>query len=506
MRDTVENDTDDSPNEGKHGPGQGTHGPDPRDQSDPFYARLVASFCADSIVITDAEGLTEWVNPAFETLTGFRLDDMRGQKPGALLQGDDTDPNMIRQVGAAIRMRQPFRGEILNYTRDGVPYWIDMSIKPIFDAAGTHTHFISVERDITDRKKLETRTDNALARDAKRQKERSLIGITSEWLYAAKSMQELTRVVESAMRTIFPETSGALYVYSNSRDTLELNGAWGTQAQPDHLDPNDCWGLRRGRAYAYGTRAIEFPCDHMGEDPPPYICMPIIASGDTIGLLHMSFPDLIASDCGPDGVEEHLRSRFDLALLCAEQISLAIANVQLRQELRDQSTRDPLTNLWNRRWFLEAAHREINRAQIANDPVSLISFDVDHFKTFNDCHGHDAGDWVLKEVARLMINEFAETGHACRIGGEEFVVLLPNLDAKSAHGLAESFRLRLAQKPLSYGGTKLPQVTVSAGIAGYPDFGPEVVKLLKAADMALYKAKDAGRNTCLLADTGPNSA
>ncbi|MEL7025640.1 MAG: diguanylate cyclase [Pseudomonadota bacterium] len=459
-----------------------------------FFANLVANFCADSILITDAEGLTEWAYPAFVAMTGFTLEDMQGKKPGTVLQGKGTDPDTVAAIGRAIRARQPFRGEILNFTRDGEPYWIDMNIKPVFDASGHHTHFISVERDITDRKALEKRAEDALGLESHRQEERKMISLTSEWLYSSKSISELAQVVERSMGTIFPETEGQLYIYSNSRDTLDILCAWGGGEAPAHIDPNECWALRRGRAYSYGNSAIEFPCEHVQGDAPPYTCIPIIASGDTIGLMHIRFPLVSVENEARTSLDEYLESRRELCLLCAEQISLAIANVQLRQELEDQSTRDPLTNLWNRRWFLDTARKEFARAKQAETPVSIISIDVDHFKKFNDHHGHDAGDMVLREIGRLMISEFAETGHACRIGGEEFVVLLPEIDAKEAVTLANKYREVVADTELTYAGQKLPRLTISAGVADFPASGPDVTVVMKVADQMLYDAKDGGRN------------
>lgn len=462
--------------------------------TDGFFAQLVANHCSDSIVITDAAGLTLWTNPAFVDMTGFSLDDMLGKAPGSLLQGKDTNRDTVRRIGRAIRSRQPFRGEILNYTSDGTPYWIDMSIRPIFDDEGNHTHFISVERDITERIELQQQAEDARALETHRSEERRLIGMTSEWLYTAKSMDELTKVVETAMQTIFPETEGQLYTYSNSRDVLDLACSWASNAPNKTLDASDCWALRRGRIYAYGTRAIEFPCDHVETSDAPYVCIPIVASGDTIGLLHMLFPQFAASDRARADLESYLDGRREIALLCAEQISLAVANVQLRQELQDQSTRDALTGLWNRRWFLETASKELSIANSNDGELSLISIDVDHFKLFNDHHGHDAGDMVLKEVSQVMQAHFATIGHCCRIGGEEFVIVVPGAGEDHALSLADALRVEISETELTYAGQKLPPLTVSAGVASFPNLGPELVTLIKAADQALYSAKEMGRN------------
>src|SRR5690606_23949944 len=143
---------------------------------------------------------------------------------------------------------------------------------------------------------------------------------------------------------------GQLYIYSSSRDTLELAAQWGDGEPDAHIGAEDCWALRRGRAYSYGIKAIEFACGHVHGKDHPYFCLPIIAQGETIGLLHLCFSAFDRTLVPREFIETFMQQRWEVGLLCAEQISLAVANVQLRHELQDQSERDPLTNLWNRRW------------------------------------------------------------------------------------------------------------------------------------------------------------
>lgn len=479
---------------------------------DAFYAELVSRYCADSIVITDQSGNTEWVNDAFRHATGYSLCDAKGKPPCVLMQGPDTRTDTMAQIQMARQERRQFQTEILHYTKMGEPFWVELRINPVFDQTGKHTHFVEAERDITARKELELANSEANAQDQQRRIERKLVSQTSEWLYSSKSLDELLRVVEVSMQKIFPEAAGELYVYSNSRDTLDLVAAWGdNQGTHKHIAPDTCWGLRRGRAYAYGSTAIEFPCDHHHAEDSPSICMPITAQGETIGLLHLSFLSISISQMGPDVVEHYLSLRRELALVCAEQISLSVANVKLRQELHDQSTRDPLTSLWNRRWFLETATNQLKRAQERAHGLSIISLDVDHFKKFNDNHGHDAGDVVLREIGTLMSQHFVENAHPCRIGGEEFCVLCTEMGLDDALDLAETFRRTVSAHTVKYGRELLPQVTVSAGVASYPDDGVEVLTLMKTADMALYLAKERGRNqivasTALKQDLPPPSS
>ncbi len=156
-----------------------------------FYSRLVADHSTDSIVVTDTDGLFVWANKAFRRLTGYTLDEVRGQKPGAVLQGPDTDPSTINTISSALKERGPVRAEIYNYSKAGDGYWIELSITPIFDKSGKHTHFMAIERDISERRALEQRNENILKSEEHRQSERRLLAQTSEWLYSAKSLEEL---------------------------------------------------------------------------------------------------------------------------------------------------------------------------------------------------------------------------------------------------------------------------------------------------------------------------
>ncbi len=460
------------------------------------FAELALRHGGDGVIVTDAERRTLWVNAAFMALTGYKLEEVLGKDPGALLQGPETDPTTIQMIRDSTQHRRELRCEILNYTRAKVPYWVDLRIVPVHDRTGRHTHFVSTLRDISERKELEEQNERMRQSETMRQAERQLLALTSEWLYSARSSDELMMVLRRAMHTLIPEADGALYVYANSRDTLDLCAHWGTA--PDfvaQISPDECWALRRGRAYSYGLKAIEFPCDHVhGDSAPPFFCLPIIAHGETIGLLHLRFDGFEEGGLLRHMRKEVLRNRWELGLICAEQISLAIANVRLRQELEDQSVRDALTGLWNRRWFLDTGQREFARMRAAGAPLTLICFDVDHFKRFNDQHGHDAGDTVLREVGALMREHFHGQAQPCRLGGEEFVVLCTGTSVDGARDLACGFGAALRQLSLNHDGQTLPTVTVSAGIAAFPQHGDTVLRLLKSADMALYAAKEAGRD------------
>lgn len=341
----------------------------------------------------------------------------------------------------------------------------------------------------------ETRAKQALVGEQVRQREMSLLSELDEWLQSCQSLAELFQIVTAFMGRILPQTSGELYVYSNSRDVLDGACHWNGPGAIDHIQPDACWSLRRGRPYEFGSGTISMPCAHVeqqlsGAAAQNYVCLPIIAHGDTVGLLHIKFNE------DRDEASTELQSldprRF--AIQCAEHISLAIANVRLRDELRDQSTKDVLTGLFNRRYFMETMRGELGRAQRNNSEVAIISFDADKFKTFNDNHGHDAGDVVLREIAECMRATFSKDDVLCRFGGEEFCVLMPETTLEAAFEAAEKFRRAVEAVSIIYSGSKLPPVTISGGVAAFPADAKSLQDLLAAADQALYKAKANGRN------------
>lgn len=327
-----------------------------------------------------------------------------------------------------------------------------------------------------------------------------LLSELDEWLQCCKSLEELYEIVGAFMAKLLPETSGELYIYSNSRHVLEGACSWNCKGALEQIEPDACWALRRGRAYQFGRGSIAFPCGHIKEQQTQispdlsYLCLPIVAHGDTVGMLHVKV--LEAEQCAQssDMLRRRYPDMYEFTVQCAEHISLAIANVKLRDELRDQSIRDPLTGLYNRRYFLDMLRNEVSRAEKKRDQIGLISFDADKFKSFNDNHGHDAGDIVLQAIGETIRTTFANGEVACRLGGEEFSIMLPSASMEKTKWEAERLRANIESLHIRYENNELPPVTISAGVAVFPDNGRLASELLKAADVALYVAKGRGRN------------
>jgi diguanylate cyclase (GGDEF)-like protein len=285
-----------------------------------------------------------------------------------------------------------------------------------------------------------------------------------------------------------------LFAHARSVEVLELNSSrnlvtrlagWGDSPTLP-FDPSLCWGLRRGRPYAVLDTSSEVCCGHL-PDPPTkgYTCIPLLAQGETIGVLH-------ASGTPSPSPKESLGRRQVLATI-AEQLGLTLGNIRLRERLRNQSIRDPLTGLFNRRYFEETLTRELAHCARRGQNLGVMILDVDHFKAFNDASGHDVGDSVLRGLAGLLDMEFRASDFACRYGGEEFAVVL--LDASLNDTLLRAETLRQKVKRAGH-------ITLSIGVASFPAQGADVTSLVRAADQAMYRAKEAGRDRVV----GPTDA
>jgi diguanylate cyclase (GGDEF)-like protein len=178
----------------------------------------------------------------------------------------------------------------------------------------------------------------------------------------------------------------------------------------------------------------------------------------------------------------------------AERISMALANLRLRDVLRDQSIRDPLTGLFNRRYMEATLERELRRAARDNQSLAFLMIDIDHFKMFNDTFGHQAGDILLRAVGEFLGHGTREEDVACRFGGEEFVLILADTSLEIAYRRAEVLREELARLAVQHKGQTLGKITMSVGIAAFPEHGTSSEELIRKSDTALYKAKEDGRD------------
>jgi diguanylate cyclase (GGDEF)-like protein len=224
----------------------------------------------------------------------------------------------------------------------------------------------------------------------------------------------------------------------------------------------------------------------------------MVAQGNTVGVLHLEFKS--AAELRYDsGTESFRESRQRLAISAASQIALSLASLQLRETLREQAMRDPLTLLFNRRFLEESLARELQLAARKMQSIAVLFLDLDHFKRFNDTFGHDAGDMVLQSLADLFRTFFRASDICCRYGGEEFAIILPESSSHDAAIRADALRSEVKSLRLQYKKQTLGQLTLSVGVAAFPEHGSTSAELLKIADQCLYESKSRGRDVVTVA-------
>ncbi|CZH32978.1 diguanylate cyclase [Legionella pneumophila] len=312
----------------------------------------------------------------------------------------------------------------------------------------------------------------------------------SDIMLACGSQEELSDVMAKYSQRLLQFSSGYLFIMHPSKNYLEKAASWGNP-QPHDLTftPEQCWAIRLGRIHYAGSSRIELMCSHtmFAEQPElSLLCVPLMAQNDIYGLLYLEVGLKF------DENQQLLITAF------AELTALALANVRLRENLRYQSIRDPLTGLYNRRYLEDFLFKQLHQAERTKASFAILMLDLDHFKKINDTFGHDAGDLVLKELGQILNSDIRLGDIAARYGGEEFVLLLYDIDAQAAKMKAENLRSAISNLQVKYGAQPVGQITASIGISVYPDDAKSPAEVIEAADKALYQAKNKGRNKVIL--------
>ncbi|STX51846.1 sensor histidine kinase [Legionella busanensis] len=322
-------------------------------------------------------------------------------------------------------------------------------------------------------------------------KQITLLVEMSDIMLASNSQEELSEVMSKYSARLLNFASGYLYVMHPSKNYLEIISRWGEPTSQDTtFVPEQCWAIRLGRKHhVSSSNRSELICSHIKISNPEqnaFLCVPLMAQNDIYGLLYL---ELVRN--GADILDENHKLLINAF---AELAALALANVRLRENLRYQSIRDPLTGLYNRRYLEDFLFKHVHQAERAKTTFSVLMLDLDHFKKINDSYGHDAGDAVLKELGRILQGIIRIGDIAARYGGEEFVVAFYDIDHKTTLTRAESIRQAVLRLQVRYGAQQVGPITVSIGVAMYPGDGRTPTELVEAADKALYTAKHNGRN------------
>ncbi|QQE65610.1 hypothetical protein GFS31_22980 [Leptolyngbya sp. BL0902] len=382
---------------------------------------------------------------------------------------------------------EPYHREF-HYSHDGIESWFETIAVKLGDGfAVTFRNVTTLKQSEQKLQQVNQQLEDRVADLDQRHAEMLILSEISDFLQACSTVEEACHTITNLVAALFPDCAGGIFITRASHNRLEMVSGWG-DALPSKTDfePHHCWGLRRGRMHYVGQDRLSLRCHHIPADAAleTTLCIPMMAQGETLGLLHLS-------TATPGSLPE---PKQQLARTLAEQVGMAIANLKLQETLRHQSIRDPLTGLYNRRYLEEMLTQEIVRAQRKQHALGVILLDIDHFKQFNDTFGHDAGDCVLQQVGTLLRENVRNSDIACRYGGEEMILILPEANLAETSDRAEMLRVAISQLCPHHHGQSLGTITASLGVAAFPHHGHTVEALIKIADEALYQAKTAGRN------------
>ncbi|MBI5354422.1 MAG: sensor domain-containing diguanylate cyclase [Chloroflexi bacterium] len=354
--------------------------------------------------------------------------------------------------------------------------------------------------------KAQTAIEEAAAEQkalARHQEDFRLLNEMGNELRICPTVAESYTVIANYAQRLFPNVSGALYIINTVDGIFETVITWG-ETPPElpgrGLSPDKCLALRQGQIYtSEDSTSHGGLCPYLGQPKPEdYLCVPMLAQGKTLGILHLRrSKSLQTSEL--QSADAMVVLKRELSETVAEHIALAIANLKLQETLQYQVVRDPLTSLFNRRYMEETFKRELDRAARRKMDIGIMMLDIDNFKHFNDTFGHMAGDAVLIKLSSLLRAFVRGEDISCRYGGEEFLLILPEASLQNTHQRAGQLKNEIQCMSVNYQDQLLSGITVSIGIACFPEHGDTIESLLFAADSALYRAKNEGRNRLAIA-------
>jgi diguanylate cyclase (GGDEF)-like protein len=440
-------------------------------------------------------------NARIAELCGWDVEELSGIDIGKLIAGDadlvafDAALIKIRHSGMAAEVALRLRhsdGAILQVDACGKPLatgvilWVIEDKTAVLAAeAERRAHARAIEE-------ANARLTASLQQAEIRAKEIALLTEFSGVVQSCQTPDEIFATVQTYAGLLFAEEAGALYYVNAARDGVLRGAHWGTlQADMVAFPIDDCWAMRRGSTLPVLEASQSLVCDHVGpcgHSSAAFICQPLIAQNNLLGLLYREH----ASAFSP-GADQ-------LATMLAEQVSLAMANLELREQLRRQAVRDPLTDLYNRRYLEDMLARETARSARDNAPLAVALLDIDHFKVINDSHGHQAGDIVLRALGNILLEVARKTDIVGRFGGEEFLLLLPGTGLDVAQQRVEQLLDAVRRMTVMLPAGQLDGITASVGLAVMPLHVAEGHALIAAADAALYRAKGQGRNRMVVTD------
>ncbi len=491
-----------------------------------LYFHTMAEALPEIIWTAEPDGNDDFFNQKCFDYTGLTLDQMKGYGWKKVVHPDDLEDTFSKwqnalRVGEAYEVEYRLRGKEGNYR------WFLGRARPIRNSEGKIIKWFGTCTDIENQKQnqqvleeqilertmqladantllqeemlekdfarneLDQQNERMMGELTQRSQRATMLAKMGELLQSCVSREEVLAVALGHAPKIFPAVPGAIAMLDSARSLAEVTGSWSECYVPTPVfEPIACWGLRTGHPHLVLAGDSTAPCAHATGVKNTYLCIPILAQGETLGVVHFQATD---EEPNLDPTELSFKTTF------AGQVGLSIANIRLREALRTQSIRDALTGLYNRRYLEETLDREVRRAARGAQSLGLLMIDLDHFKKFNDTYGHDAGDAILRATGQSLAKGIRAEDYVCRFGGEEFVVILPTGSLEVSQARAERLREKMREMNITHQGRSLGMVTISVGVAAFPQHGRSPKDLMAAADAALYEAKRRGRDQVVVA-------
>lgn len=308
-------------------------------------------------------------------------------------------------------------------------------------------------------------------------------------LQACFSTEEAYKTITPLMQQLFPNETGAIYVANPAKTQLKAIATWGPTPLTSEpvFTAHECVALRRDKIHLVEDTHHSLRCQHIrgSELPVETCCIPMTVHGDTLGVLYVSSLH-----------RGRISEAEQLATSVAKYIGLALANLRLRDTLKNQSFRDPLTKLYNRRYLEECLEREIRRSESEPKPLGIILFNIERFPDFVNTYGQPASDLLLRELGTFLLKQIRVCDIACRYRGNDFLIMLPETSLQDTQKQAELLKQSLKQLNIIYKDYTLDSLTISCGVASYPEHGMTRKSLLQAATKALHHATQASKSRC----------
>jgi len=353
-----------------------------------------------------------------------------------------------------------------------------------------------------------------------------LLGRMANLAISCLTEEEVVAVAARFLPQLFPGESGALFLRPAAGKEYEPAASWGEERAWRPFSGADCWSLRRRRLHSVRQGKDQPLCPHADHDPERWIslCIPMTAREDVLGVFHVLIPvEESSTDAGKGpgdrllqggspipaagsetgeagelgGSDTYLGEGADerrLAALTADILTMIFVNLRLRRQIDDLAVRDALTGCFNRRYLEDSLARELKVVQRTGRPLAVVLMDIDHFGRFTDAFGHGSSSLVLRELGEFLRNNVRDVDLSCRYGADEFALLFPDTDPPGARRRAEHLQAMLRDLSRHGGGSHLRRITLSMGVAAYPDQGETWGDLMEAVKAALKRAKQTGRD------------